>query len=1335
MNGQGGFYSKSRRPGNNINTLIIWKATPRVVTMRGALHFRASLKDVEMVNTGASEGLDMMESQRTCAIASRVDGAALSPLFVVAGRAIALAATMLAALGGLAAPAGAATEPAAFEFTTVSGSLCPAVDYALMKRAEGLVVVVHVAAMGPQLPLPRVDLGVAALRHVTLADDAATATHGPDGVRYMWIVSAGKLVDREADWDRLRLAFAVRWPGGPGAADIQRERFRCSDRCAPHDGLPPDPADWLALSMAEHEAQLAERRQRITIDLDQPMSGKCTVVIDDAQGRRIRNLVSGRPMLQGRTQVEWDGLDDAGRVVTPGDYRWRAISHPGVTPHYLFSFYNPGRPPWRDGSPGAIWLSDHGDAIAATAFGDRVYLAAPLSESGHTVIQVDMQGMKTAGVNLPASIGWGTIFVAADEKHFYALSEGHSGYAPMKDLPGGRWECTRPTSLIRWDLQGQMIPYKGPTNLEVVLAENRLQGTGSKHNVPLPDNLGGAVLVDAKLYVSLRQENRILVVDPETGRATGEIKLESPGFLAADRGSLVAFSGAALVRIDLKTQTAKPLFTPALSAAMAFPPGTDDFSPAKTARVVTGLAVSSAGEIFVSDNGIDQNVKVFSSEGKLLREVGRKGGRPLAGPWDFSGMYQPHGIAIDAKGQLWVTETDPMPRRISVWDSASGAFLRELFGPSRYGAPGAGFDPEDATRWVGSGASWKLDFAAGKAVPVSTLYHRTQAGQIDGELPAFLYHFYHRDGRTFLIAQGYYQSVYELLPDGRLKLWAVCGSAHMLANPVRWTLPIALTQAAKIKDLLAGQGEISGQFKDRVNLPEDRLRDVGIVLWVDRNGDGVLQPDEVEVSSPGLSIAGGWGAGNLTLDLRFLARAGNTGERYSVLTLSPRGMLPSGAPDYRLAESVAVAKPVRLPEATPGPAWTEIQSTLQDRFGRLLVNSSPMRALDAQGQELWTFPNRWVGVHGSHNAPLPEIGVMQGALYFLGSAPLDDRGDVTIINGNHGRFFVMTTDGMYVDEMFKDVRVTQQNDAYLIGGECFGGFFGRSRSDGKYYLQSGHTDYRIFRIDGLDALKRSEGALRVSAEQVSAAQRKLERSVAAAQQPRVAVVSQVSPDGTLDADPAKWPGDWAATWGNAARAFPYAQVKILRRGDQLHLAWRVKDPSPWVNRGSDWTLLFKTGDCAIFEFSTDPAARADRSTPVPGDRRLLIAPFQNKPLAVLYCYREPGTTHPVSFSSPWRAENVDRVTRLDSARMKVKTEQGAYVLTASIPLANLGLPATGSVSLKGDFGVIYGDDAGTIDLLRSHWSNQVTGLVNDVPGEIMINPKLWGTLRLEEAHR
>ena len=41
---------------------------------------------------------------------------------------------------------------------------------------------------------------------------------------------------------------------------------------------------------------------------------------------------------------------------------------------------------------------------------------------------------------------------------------------------------------------------------------------------------------------------------------------------------------------------------------------------------------------------------------------------------------------------------------------------------------------------------------------------------------------------------------------------------------------------------------------------------------------------------------------------------------------------------------------------------------------------------------------------------------------------------------------------------------------------------------------------------------------------------------------------------------------------------------------------------------------------------------------------------------------------------------------------------------------------------------IFGDPEGKMNMLRSYWSNQNTGLVNDVPGEIMLSPVSWGTV-------
>ena len=68
------------------------------------------------------------------------------------------------------------------------------------------------------------------------------------------------------------------------------------------------------------------------------------------------------------------------------------------------------------------------------------------------------------------------------------------------------------------------------------------------------------------------------------------------------------------------------------------------------------------------------------------------------------------------------------------------------------------------------------------------------------------------------------------------------------------------------------------------------------------------------------------------------------------------------------------------------------------------------------------------------------------------------------------------------------------------------------------------------------------------------------------------------------------------------------------------------------------------------------------------------------------------------------------------------------------PLGDLGLDASAfGKPLRCDFGVIYGDAEGTTNVFRNYWSNQATGLVNDVPGEIMLAPNLWGDATLEIA--
>ena len=52
-------------------------------------------------------------------------------------------------------------------------------------------------------------------------------------------------------------------------------------------------------------------------------------------------------------------------------------------------------------------------------------------------------------------------------------------------------------------------------------------------------------------------------------------------------------------------------------------------------------------------------------------------------------------------------------------------------------------------------------------------------------------------------------------------------------------------------------------------------------------------------------------------------------------------------------------------------------------------------------------------------------------------------------------------------------------------------------------------------------------------------------------------------------------------------------------------------------------------------------------------------------------------------------------------------------------------------AVAGDFGVIHGDPAGKRTRLRTYWSNQHTGIVDDAVFELMLAPKNWGEVSFQ----
>ncbi len=421
------------------------------------------------------------------------------------------------------------------------------------------------------------------------------------------------------------------------------------------------------------------------------------------------------------------------------------------------------------------------------------------------------------------------------------------------------------------------------------------------------------------------------------------------------------------------------------------------------------------------------------------------------------------------------------------------------------------------------------------------------------------------------------------------------------------------------------------------------------VLWVDRNGDGRPQQEEFDFSEEGVTFAdGAWGHQQTSLTFYFPTVVG---KQTRIVAIKPNGFLPNGVPDYpTLDEAIADGLDVDL---TPGYKRNGV-ATVRDRFGRFLFMSDPeMNAYGPNGKRLWTYANQWSNVHGSHDAPLPRTGVLQGVLGILGIARFDHQADVFFLNGNHGRCFLMTSDGLYLDEVFSDVRVSYLKNEYRLGGEIFGGCFGRFGTNGDYYVQIGHGPYRIYRLNGIGQAKRISGKIDVSAEQIAAAERRSLREVAETRAEKKLIVP-----GTI-------------TWDQSGRF--KAGLSISLAGDALHLVWRVQDPSPWINTGRDWRMLFATGDTVDLQIGADPAADPKRTRPVVGDKRLMIAPYEGKTIAVLYEHRKPDGKNPVDFTSPWRGERVDNVVRIDTVKIDVQTSNGRYVIDAQIPLSVLGL--------------------------------------------------------------
>lgn len=1036
--------------------------------------------------------------------------------------------------------------------------------------------------------------------------------------------------------------------------------------------------------------------------------GCVTLVLEDASGKRVRNLVSETPFPAGDNTAWWDGMDDLLRdkeaarhgvyhipaqFVQPGTYKVRGLTRKALELHYEFSGYMSGHPPWPTPDHTGGWLTNHTPPSSALYVpGDRapggkplVYLGSYVAEGGDGLAWVDLDGRKQGGK------GWiGGNWTGAP---YMAFDSGPNAMAGVHIYVGSAWEG---------DLRLTALSAKG----EKAVVKYKLEG-GKEASA-----MNGIAVRNALLVCTLPKHKQILFVDAKAEKVLGSAPLDDPRGVAFDAaGNLLVLAGKQLQRYAAPALDA-PITLGAPKVLVA--DGLDDPQHVTTDK---------DGNLYISDRGNSHQIKVFSPDGKALRSIGNAGA-PKAGPYDTNRMNNPNGITIDEKNQLWVAETDFQPKRVSVW-TLDGKLLRAWYGPAEYGGGGK-IDPKDKTKFYYHGMEFKLDWEKGTSTLAQVLY---RPGPQDLQLPGG-----HSNGQPeepfYLNGRRYFSNCYNSNPTNGASVAMLWLDVNGIA------VPCAAFGRANDWDALKTDA-LKALWPKDVNLKGDFWKNQAMFSWSDLNGDGQIQPDEVAFAKKS--------GGGITVmpDLAIVAsRVDSAAMRYA-----PKTFTEKGVPVYDMTAGEVLLAGAQGPTSSGGDQVLAAENgwTVHTVGPKPFAPQSMGGAF--KGEAKWSYPSPWPGLHASHESPAPERpGQLIGTTRLLGgfvTPKNSDAGPLWAINGNQGNMYLFTADGLFVSTLFKDVRqgrlwampVAERNmnvTDLTLHDENFWPSITQT-GDGQIYLIDG-ANTCIVRVDNLESIARlPDREVTITAGDLAKAQgyfieREAERQKKQGQGILKVALRNDAPnvDGKMD--------DWKdAAWVDIDKSGVAAYFNssskphdvtgaVAISGGKLYAAFRTGDEKLLQNSGETANAPFKNGGALDIMIGVNPKADAKRDKPVEGDMRLLVTKVKSKTLALLYRAVVPGTKDPVPFSSPWRTIKLDRVDDV-SADVQLAGAEGNYEL--SIPLEKLGLKPEAGQSIRGDIGILRGDGGQTLQ--RVYWANKATGITADVPSEAELTPKLWGT--------
>ena len=280
-----------------------------------------------------------------------------------------------------------------------------------------------------------------------------------------------------------------------------------------------------------------------------------TLVVEDAEGNRVRNLVAEARLPGGENTVWWDGYDDGEwdrshnlvRHRAPaGTYRVRGLAHGGIRMRYGFPVYSPGTPPWktRDGSGG--WLADHSppaDVLFLPEGGpphvrgdSRLLVCSTSGETGEEFVWLDQDGRRLYGTN---DGFWGGTHLSRD-----------SGPKPVEEddayvYISGERDLDNDTMEVR--------AFKRDGRIESVVkltfpheSVRRFKTNDEAYGA------NGMAVHDGLVVIAFTHMNKLIFADARRRSVVGEVAIPSPRGLSFDRrGRLYVISGALVRRFSV----------------------------------------------------------------------------------------------------------------------------------------------------------------------------------------------------------------------------------------------------------------------------------------------------------------------------------------------------------------------------------------------------------------------------------------------------------------------------------------------------------------------------------------------------------------------------------------------------------------------------------------------------------------------------------------------------------------------------------------------------------------------------------------------------------------